>query len=43
MDYKVIPNARHLATLDNPAFVIAALKNFLRGVFSEIREEKANA
>jgi hypothetical protein len=41
--YKVIPNARHLATLDNPVFVIVALKDFLSGVFSESQEEKADA
>lgn len=41
--YKVIPNARHLATLDNPEFVNAALKDFLSGVFTESQEEKANA
>lgn len=43
MDYKVIPNARNLVTLDNPGFVIAALKEFLSGVFSGSRKEKAHA
>lgn len=34
MMYRVIPDAGHLATLDNPQFVLQALKEFLASVYS---------